>query len=98
MKNGFTKTVVNCFLVFTLFAAMSFANTKKVTYFPEVKDGPIPSNTPFVESTIQKSDILSIVVTSASPEASAQFNRTDAAGYLVNSEGNIEFPQLGNIK
>jgi polysaccharide export outer membrane protein len=62
---------------------------------------------------IQKNDILSIVITSLNPEASAIFNTTSGSnniyttamgtnqstgGYLVNSEGLIELPVLGNIK
>ena len=98
MKNVFTKTVINCILVFTLVAAFSCGSTKNVIIFPEVKDGAMPSNTPALESVIQKSDILSINVSSANPEASAPFNQTDNSGYLVNNEGNIQFPFLGNIK
>jgi polysaccharide export outer membrane protein len=103
MKIGFTNTVLNCILVFTLFAITSCGSTKNVIYFPEVKDGPIPSNTPFPESVIQKSDILSISVTSASLEASAPFNQAvgngnGPSGYLVNNEGNIQLPLIGNIK
>ena len=65
-------------------------------------------------SFIQKNDILSILVTSPNAEATAMFNpqnlggsnfnqslTTDQAsntGYLVNSDGNIQFPMLGNVK
>ena len=62
---------------------------------------------------IQNNDILAISITSLSPEASAIFNTgntfggsvatspgpsTTPAGYLVNSDGNIQLPILGNIK
>lgn len=93
-------------LILTLILAVgtSCGNTKKVIYFPEVKDGAIPSNTPFPESIIQKSDILNITITSPDPKASAPFNSTaggaaDAPqGYLVNNDGNIQLPVIGNIK
>lgn len=107
MKFGFINAIKSCILVLTLVAAASCGNTKKVILFPEVKDGNLPSNTPFPESIIQKSDILSITVSSLNPEASAIFNQPGgggaeagaaAAGYLVNTEGNIQFPVLGNIK
>jgi polysaccharide export outer membrane protein len=74
-----------------------------VVYFPEVKDGPIPSNTPFPESVIQKSDILSITVSSATPAADAPFKQAagegaNPSGYLVDSKGQIQFPLIGALK
>ena len=110
MKPGFIKTMTGIVLVLALFAISSCGSTKKVTYFREVKDGTIEANIPFPESVIQKNDILSITVSSLNPEASAIFNSPNAApatgaaggggpiGYLVNTEGNIQFPILGNIK
>ncbi|MDP4263344.1 MAG: polysaccharide biosynthesis/export family protein [Bacteroidota bacterium] len=110
MKLGLTDTVRYCILILTLPALVSCGNTKSATYFNGVQDGNIQSNTPFPESVIQKSDILSINVSSLSPEASLIFNSPNAAGanagagaaapvgYLVNSEGHIQFPILGNIR
>jgi polysaccharide biosynthesis/export protein len=107
MNFGLMKTVTGCIIVLALLTMSSCGSTKKVIYFPEVKDGTIQSTTPFPESVIQKNDILSIVVSSLSPAADAPFNTPNApaggatagiAGYLVNSEGNIQFPILGNIK
>jgi polysaccharide export outer membrane protein len=109
MKIGLNNTVVSCSLVLALFAGSSCGNPKNVTYFPGLKDGDIQSNTPFTESAIQKSDILSITVSSLNPEASAPFNAPNSGGtgpagagapigYLVNTEGNIQFPMVGNIK
>lgn len=67
-----------------------------------------------LEPVIQKNDLLSITVSSLNPEASQMFNNTsiapgvnftnngntvtEAVGYLVNTEGYIQFPVLGNIK
>ncbi|MBL7738952.1 MAG: polysaccharide biosynthesis/export family protein [Chitinophagaceae bacterium] len=82
----------------------SCTNPKKIVYFPGVQDGAIPSNSPFPESLIQKNDILSISVSSLNPEATAIFNSPNTSGtgtsvgYLVNSEGSIQFPVIGNIK
>lgn len=111
MKPGFKSIMTGCILVFTLFAVSSCGSTKKVIYFPDVKDGIIPANNPFPESIIQKNDILSINVSSLNPEASAIFNSPNSSGgtgatggagapvgYLVNSEGNIQFPVIGSIK
>jgi len=106
MKIGFIKTVTGCILALALFAVSSCGNTKNATYFNGIKDGNIQSNTPFPESVIQKSDILSITVSSLNPEASAVFNSPNSSsvgtgspiGYLVNTEGNIQYPLIGNIK
>jgi polysaccharide export outer membrane protein len=106
MKIGFTNTMTGCILALALFAVCSCGNTKNATYFPNLKDGNIQSNTPFPESVIQKSDILSITVSSLNPEASAVFNSPNSSsvgtgspiGYLVNTEGNIQYPLIGNIK
>lgn len=106
MKLGFIKNVSGFVLVLTLCTFFSCTNVKKVIYLPNVKDGAVPSNA-VPESVIQKNDILSINVSSLNPEATAIFNspntggaNTGAApiGYLVNAEGNIQFPILGNIK
>src|ERR1700676_5561273 len=68
---------------------------------------------PNVESPIQLNDLLSITVSSANPAASAIFNapnestptissatsssNTLTVGYLVNLNGDIQFPVLGRI-
>jgi polysaccharide export outer membrane protein len=104
MKPGIIKVVTGCVLVLTLLVFSSCNSTKKLIYLPNVQEGAIPTNTPFPESMIQKNDILSITVSSLNPEASAIFNSPNAAasgapvGYLVNSEGSIQFPVIGNIK
>lgn len=96
-------------LVFVMF---SCTNTKKTTYFYGVPDGPVASNLSLPESIIQKNDILSIVVSDINPEAaeifnpinptikdpSATVNKDAPVGYLVGTDGDIQFPVLGNIK
>jgi polysaccharide export outer membrane protein len=62
---------------------------------------------------IQKNDILSISISSLNADASAIFNSTNnfvissstvagtntqSTGYLVNADGNIQLPILGNVK
>ena len=65
-----------------------------------------------VDSKIQPDDILSITVNSINPEATMIFNDQNAvvkindagtqamglSGYLVDSDGNIDFPMLGKQK
>jgi polysaccharide biosynthesis/export protein len=89
------------------------ANSKTVTYFNDLQEGIItsPVNS---ETLIEKGDILSIVVTSPNPEATAMFNAPNsgdipaarsmqgnlspASGYVVDQKGEIQFPGLGSIK
>ena len=91
----------------------SCGNTQKVTYFNNIEDGVIPSSVMNLEPVVQKSDILSITVSSLNPEASIIFNTPNlsgqgnniagagniapSSGYLVNNDGYIQFPVLGNI-
>lgn len=108
MNFGTVKGIKASFLIATIVFLSSCASTKSVTYFNGVKDGAIASNTPVPESLIQKNDILTITVSSLNPEASEIFNTANGSGtsagsgapvgYLVNTEGNIQFPILGNIK
>ena len=55
------------------------ADTKKVTYFNNLGEGVIPSSIVNLEPVIQKSDILSITVTSPNPEATQMFNAPNLA-------------------
>lgn len=54
-------------------------NTKRVTYFNNLGEGVIPSSIVNLEPVIQKSDILSITVTSPNPEATVMFNAPNLA-------------------
>jgi polysaccharide export outer membrane protein len=91
----------------------SCVSTEKASYFSNVTNSSFEINRENeVESIIQRNDILSIYISSLSPEASAVFNTTNtqatststttgstsAGGYLVNAEGTIQLPILGNIK
>ncbi|MGN6803202.1 MAG: polysaccharide biosynthesis/export family protein [Ginsengibacter sp.] len=109
----------NKFPVLVLFAGLfliflsSCVDTKKVTYFNDVQDSARLISSSSLEPIIQKKDILSILVSSLSEEATVVFNAPNipvvpsssanpnvpqTAGYLVNGDGNIKFPVLGNIR
>lgn len=92
-------------------AFASCVNTRKAVYFNGLNDGTITSNTPVPETVIQRNDILNISVSSLNPDASAIFNAPNIytyslngagtntlMGYLVSTEGTIQFPVLGTIK
>lgn len=92
----------------------SCADLNKATYFNGLQDSVIQRQAQSLDAAIEKADILSISVTSLNPEASAIFNMPNlpagiaatgtnstlgnSAGYLVNSDGMIQFPILGQIK
>lgn len=91
----------------------SCADTRRVTYFNNLGEGVIPSSIVNLEPVIQKSDILSITVTSPNPAATQMFNAPNmalsttttagpgniapASGYLVSQDGFIDFPGLGKV-
>jgi polysaccharide biosynthesis/export protein len=101
-----TVLLKHLFALLFIVLVASCTNSKKTAYFQGAGKGNIASNTPIPESVIQPSDILNITVSSLSLEASEMFNPQKAEvpganampGYLVNSDGYIQFPQLGNIK
>ena len=90
----------------------SCISTKNVGYFDNARETEYASIAG-VETAIQANDILSISISSLNPEASAIFNTTNVqsnnintsngnitqpSGYLVNAEGFIQLPILGNIQ
>lgn len=93
--------------------ATSCIDTKKTTYFNDINEIVSNSSfTDTVQHIIEPNDVLSIRVTSLSEEASKPFNvisngistpsalgaRNDGGGYLVNSQGYIQMPVLGQVK
>ena len=96
-----------CLLVLSGLFLVSCVDTRQATYFNGLKDGPIDTQTPVPESIIRPNDLLSITVTSLNASATEIFNTPNTAGnqpgqvfagYLVNSDGTIQFPLLGSIK
>lgn len=98
-----------CVLILLL-AGVSCTNTKKAVYFSDQKNGSFEAPA-IPKLVIQNNDLLSISVSSLNPEASAIFNQPNnaaansnttttvaATGYLVDGEGNIQFPFLGAVK
>jgi polysaccharide biosynthesis/export protein len=92
--------------LFSLFILMfcSCRTQKKVlenyNYLQAVNDSTINKQLKITEPIIQKNDLLSIKVYSAStkPEISdAIYNLPDKEGFLVDEGGNIEYPRIGVI-
>ena len=91
----------------------SCVNTRRTTYFNDIQNGVYQTSYNAAAPIIHKNDLLSIYVSSLSTDASLLFNvpglssttsasangnATQNVGYLVNDEGDIQFPLLGNIK
>lgn len=112
-----TKLIPLFFLLIVIFS--SCLSNKDIAYFQDKEETYPPSRekenyeSVKYEPIIQSNDILSIYVSSLSPEASSFFNTTftktessnsgggvnsTAVGYLVDVKGNIEMPLVGKIK
>jgi polysaccharide export outer membrane protein len=104
------KNLPFALLIMLLFT--SCYSTKKATYFTGVKDATITNKLEIEPPVIHKNDLLSIKISSLNPGASEVFNSTvstttnstnggtssQAFGYLVDVDGNIQLPILGNFK
>lgn len=96
-------------LIVILPLIFSCVNSRKAIYFDIRKDSVTQIQFHNTSPLIQKNDLLSITVSSLSQEASQVYNISNNApasgsdntvlgGYLVNDEGNIQFPVIGRIK
>jgi polysaccharide export outer membrane protein len=100
-------------ILFLVFMTSCFS-TRKTIYFRNVEDATIISKIETEAPVIHKNDLLSIKVSSLNPNASEIFNSssnaggmmnsvndgtsTAAFGHLVDNDGNIQIPILGNMK
>ena len=105
--------IFSILLILTLGLFSSCSSTKEFVYMNGIQDATIKTNYPNIDPIIQTNDLLSITVSSMNPEASALFNtanestpltnmatagnNTLTVGYLVNRNGDIEFPVLGIV-
>ena len=110
---SFRNVVTKTLLLSALFYLSSCASSKKTAYFIEQQDAVLKARNLSSKSLIQPNDILSIAVTSLNPAATEVFNKPNnsfvstsgvngttlqSPGYLVNNDGNIQFPILGTMK
>lgn len=107
--NSNYKSVIYLLLLPLFFSCV---NTRNATYFNDLRDTEIPFEAGNHEPLIQGNDLLNITVSSLNAEATQIFNLHNASnqlsvisgsisqsnGYLVDQEGYIQFPILGNIK
>ncbi|MBS1509685.1 MAG: polysaccharide biosynthesis/export family protein [Bacteroidetes bacterium] len=107
-------TRITLFASLVCFILLSSCNpTNKIAYFQNAKDTAFRKTLGIVEAPLQAHDFISISISSASAEASAQFNpimnaagdktapgngkTAQYVGYLIDNEGKIELPVLGKI-
>ncbi len=110
MKKDFCFLLI---FVLGIFSLSSCIDVKKATYFNNAMDTAYIQAPGASENIIQNNDILSISISSLNAEASAIFNAPNnfvisssttsgssaqSSGYLVNTDGFIQLPILGNIK
>lgn len=110
IKKSFRKILLSLLILSTLASCVS---KKEILYLQDIEKLAGNSDAMFSTPVIQPNDILSINVTAFDMEAAAPFNlimpaRTvqeltnpstrELQGYLVSTEGTIEFPVLGTIK
>lgn len=113
-KSTKMKASCQCLLLIAVLPLIfSCASTKSITNFNDLTDSTIAFNVQSLEPVLQKNDILNISVASLNPEANQPFNLytvvntqgaavsgtvSQSSGYLVDQDGYIQFPMLGNIK
>ena len=103
---------MNCFRIVILTIIISLtscASKKKIAYFQDVKEDLRMMN---YEPILQTDDVLMIVISSVNPEVAAPYNlktvilqsnseislaQERLQSYLIDQEGNIEFPVIGKV-
>ena len=114
MNSQITRILLYVFIIIQIVLLdTSCISARKTVYFYNVKDTTFLQKGTDVQTPIHENDILSISISSLNPEASAIFNTPNdyvsrsttatgsyaqSSGYLVNTDGNIQLPILGNMK
>lgn len=110
----FLNLLCLCFFVLLMsFSLTSCLNSKRITYFSQLKDTSITLVSKNFEPLIQKGDLLNIAVNSLDPQSSMLFNSQNSLttvgmptqqnnallpGSMVDNKGQIYMPKLGEIK
>ena len=90
-------------LVISLFMS-SCVSKKEIIYFQNAKDFETMVNTDTFTAKLKVGDIITIVVSTLDPLAAVPYNPVAPGGmgqaldYLIDVEGNIDFPVLGKVK
>ncbi len=107
MISRFNGKVRLLFVITLIGTFSSCVNTKEAVYFNDQAEGEFPIINPLIQQTIVPNDLLSILITSPNPEATAFFNNSasgsangarNQSGYLVEKDGTIQYPGLGRVQ
>ncbi len=98
-------------LVVVLLTITSCVSPKKMVYMQNIESQVNSEKALSFEPTLQPDDLLSIIISAETPEVTIPFNLPQIQGnydignnqngiktYLIDSNGNIEFPVVGTIK
>lgn len=101
----------NILLLLFIAVIASCSSGAKITYLQNADTKPPEEKALKYEPTLQPDDLLSIIVSAQNPESTAPFNLPQIQGnyeignnqngiktYLINNEGEIEFPVIGKVK
>ncbi len=103
IKSFFKYFLIICFL-------SSCVSKKEIIYFQNAKDFETIVDTDTFEAKLKIGDILSIYISTINPLVAAPYNITmntgggggggqsQTVGYLIDLEGNIDYPVLGKVK
>ena len=99
------KNHILLFLVFAVVCLLtSCGSSKNVTYFQNREALEQAVKGYLVDARIMPKDVLTITVSTVTPEAARQFNlvtptsQTQLQSYLVDNDGMINFPVVGQLK
>lgn len=113
MRKGIVIRLSAFCAIVSLLASCSSKTYQKINYLQDVQADTTISMQTHEGILVQPQDMISIVVTSRSAELAAPFNLANVSyqagaettggqyrlmGYVVNKEGNIDFPVLGEIE
>ncbi|MCB0372052.1 MAG: polysaccharide export protein [Muricauda sp.] len=102
----FQKVKKACYIVTIACLVVSCASPKKIVYFQDSQDFETIVTDNGFEPKFKVDDVISIYVATLNPEASAPFNlavgvsatgQSESLDYLVDKNGDIEFPVIGKI-
>jgi polysaccharide biosynthesis/export protein len=103
------KLILSCLLLLVLASCSVQKNRSGLNYLENVRDTTVPLTTVVPNPVIQKNDLLSIRVYSMSidPKTDVPYNLpeqavagtggTTTSGFLVDQNGNIEYPRIGTV-
>nr|WP_116218995.1 polysaccharide biosynthesis/export family protein [Allomuricauda sp.] len=105
MRRNFITPIL---VIFSVICLTSCSSTKEVVYFQDASQFETLVEDNSFTTKFKVDDLLSIHISTLDPEASAPFNllrgaeeggfRAEQVNYLVDKDGEIDFPVIGKIK